>query len=513
MEPRGLGTRVRAARLPPPTVQMIRESLSHRLLQSVSRDFFRPLSRPSAAIYIDCADRIAEAAGDAGRVTHLDATALIRETLASHPEVALAEDEGASLRDARARAGQLFNRLCDAGWLEDQQLGLHERYTLFSPGLRPLLKLLRDLAEDEIAELTTFADTVRGVCETMERPEILDARYRTPDELRATVTDLNGRLETAVIQLHGVEKLISIFDQRQRASESPAETLRLLYAEFGTGQHMVCYDALRRNGLLPRLQMARLKVGDLRDQVLIKERLAEGFTEHYGWSSEESYLRAEKALRDLERRLASIRLVADAIDARMAGFNRLSQQRYAYQTELRGRRPEIIKSYCDAINAAHAGAKLGSMRDAEPDFPLLVPEMRCFYGIESLARTRRLRGAADLTFGETESREHDEADTLAALRERQRLALTPQRAARLVARLMDEVSGSASTETFAATTIDDMLDLLATAAYDHATVADGRTIRWTVDGPRRQDGMNPEAIPHDEQSGWKMERFTISRRA
>ena len=99
------------------------DPLSRRLLGSVSRDFFRPLSRPSAAIYIDCADRIADTAGDAGRIPHADAIALVRETLASHPEILLAEDEGASLRDARQRAGQLFNRLCDAGWLEDQQLG------------------------------------------------------------------------------------------------------------------------------------------------------------------------------------------------------------------------------------------------------------------------------------------------------------------------------------------------------------------------------------------------------
>lgn len=489
------------------------DSLSYRLLGSVSRDFFRPLSRPSAALYIDCADQIADAAGDAGRIQQPEALALVRDTLSSHPEIQLADDEGGSLRDARQKAGQIFNRLCDAGWLEDQQLGLHERWALVSPGLRPLLRLLRELAEDEVAELTTFADTVRGVCETLERPESLESRIRTPDELRATVTDLNSRLENAVIQLHGVEKLISIFDQRQRASGSPAETLRLLYAEFGSGQHMVCYDALRRNGLLPRLQAARTKVADLRDHPMVKERLAEGLSSHYGWSPDESYLRAERALRDLERRLASIRLVADAIDARMAGFNRLSQQRYTYQTELRGRRPEIVKSYCDAINAAHTGVKLASLRDAPPDFAPLVPEMRCFYGVESLARVRRVRAAADLSFNLDEETGENEEDTLAALRERQRLALTPQRAARLVARLMDEVAAVAGTDTVESPSIDDLLDLLATAAYDHATMADGRVVRWSVDGPRRRDGLDPDAIPRDEQCGWDIERFTITRQA
>ena len=492
---------------------MSRDSLSHRLLDSVSRDFFRPLSRASAALYIDCADRIADAAGDAGRVPHAEAIAVVRETLAAHPGIVLDEDEGASLRDARQKAGQIFNRLCDAGWIEDQQLGLHERWALVSPGLRPLLRLLRELAEDEIAELTTFADTVRGVCEPLEREDILDPLLRTADELRATVTDLNGRLENAVIQLHGVEKLISIFDQRQRASESPAETLRLLYAEFGAGQHMVCYDALRRNGLLPRLQVARSKVGDSRDQPMVKERLAEGLAAHYGWPTDEAYSRAERALRDLERRLAAIRLVADAIDARMASFNQLSQQRYRYQTELRGRRPEIIKAYCDALNASHAGGRLGAMRDAAPDFALLVPEMRCFYGIGSLARTRRMKTPADLSFSQGGDRENDEDDTLAALRERQRLALTPQRAARLVARLADKLAATTGTDQFTASSVDEMLDLLATAAYDHATTMDGKTIRWKVEGHRRANGLDPETIPHDEQAGWRMERFAITRHA
>jgi Family of unknown function (DUF5716) len=415
--------------------------LSEKLLASVSRDFFRPLTRPSAAIYVDCAERLADVAGEAGRIPHVEAIALIREILAAHPDIVLDDDEGASLRDARQRAGQFFNRLCDSRWLEDQQLGLHERWALVSPGLRPLLRLLHELAEDEIAELKTFADTVRGVCETLERPNILDPRLQEPDEIRSTVTDCNARLENAILQLHGVEKLISLFDRRQRLSDSPAETLRLLYAEFGAGQHMVCYDALRRNGLLPRLQVLRSMIADRRDDPLVKERLAEGLAAHYKWDENESYHRAEKSLRDLEHRLSAIRLVADAIDARMASFNQLSQQRYRYQTELRGRRPEIVKAYCDAINAAHEGTRLAAMRDAEPDFRPLVPEVKFFFGSESLARTRRIKAPADLTFGITSDANTETADeTLAALRERQRLALTPQRAASPVCCLKNPAS-------------------------------------------------------------------------
>ena len=493
--------------------RMTSSVLSEKLLASVSRDFFRPLTRPSAAIYVDCAERLAEVAGEAGRITHAEAIALVREILATHPEIALDDDEGANLRDIRQRAGQIFNRLCDARWLEDQQLGLHERWALVSPGLRPLLRLLRELAEDEIAELKTFADTVRGVCETLERPGALDARLLEPDELRATVTDVNARLESAIIQLHGVEKLIALFDRRQRLTESPAETLRLLYAEFGAGQHMVCYDALRRNGLLPRLQVLRSLVAERRDDPLVKERLAAGLAAHYHWDDSEAYHRADKTLRELEHRLAAIRHVADAIDARMASFNQLSQQRYRYQTELRGRKPEMVKAYCDAINAAHDGSRLGALREAPPDFSPLVPDVRFFFGTDSLARARRGKSPADLTFGrEAASTGESDDDTLAAMRERQRLALTPQRAARLVARLLPAKNLSTTTAEISAADLDELLDLLAAAAYEQAVTADNQRVRWTITGPGQAAGLTPTDIPTDPQAGWNLERFQITRK-
>jgi len=60
---------------------------------------------------------------------------------------------------------------------------------VISPGLRPLLRLLRQLAEDDAAELRTFADALRSVCDTLHREGILDPQARSGDELRSTVTD------------------------------------------------------------------------------------------------------------------------------------------------------------------------------------------------------------------------------------------------------------------------------------------------------------------------------------
>ena len=77
--------------------------LSARLAQAVPVDFFRPLTRPSAPVYVDCADRLIDEAGEAGRLSHKETLEILREVLAAHPGSLLAEDEGSALRDARLK--------------------------------------------------------------------------------------------------------------------------------------------------------------------------------------------------------------------------------------------------------------------------------------------------------------------------------------------------------------------------------------------------------------------------
>ncbi len=495
--------------------------LSQRLARSVATDFFRPLTRPSAPIYVDCADRLIDEAGEAGRLAHKETLEILREVLAAHPASLLDEDEGAALRDARQRAGQFFNRLLAAGWLEDQTLGLHERWAVISPGLRPLLRMLRDLAEDEVAELKTFADTLRGLCHTLEEEHVLEPVLNDADQIRSTMTDLSHRLERAIEQLHAVEKLVSGFEQRQRQSGSAADTLHLLYNEFSQGQHMVCYDALRRGGLLSRIEAARARVADRQDEPLLREKLAQGLRGHYGYEDREAYERAVRMLARLERDLAGLKRRADAIDLRMAAFNRLSQQRYRYQTELRGRRPELVKAYCQAVNAAHAGARFSDLAGQPAGFAPLCLEVRFFYGQEALFKPRRVKMPVDLSFAPGQAERQSEDDVLAAWKERQRLALTPQRAARLVQRLAAVKGDRVSTEEITLETADDLLDLLAAVAYEHAPALAGQRVRWSVDGPRRLHGLEPDKVPLDLQTvrqegreepvTYRIERFAITR--
>lgn len=479
----------------------------------MSPDFFRPLTRVSAPVYVDCAQRLVEEAGLAGRLPLAEAQQLIREVLAMHPQARLEDDEGALLRDARQRAGQFLNRLLAAGWLEEQTLGLQDRRIVISPGLRLLLGMLRALAEDEIAELRTFADTLRGVCETLEKDNVLDALTRSGEDLRATVNDLNQRLDLAVSQLYSVEKLIAAFEARQRQSGSAAETLRVFYTEFAQGQHMVCYDVLSKGGLLSRLRAARSMVADQQDDPLTRERLAEGLREHYGHDAAEASDRARQDLSRLERGLSGLGDIARAIDERMAAFNRLSQQRYRYQTELRGRRPELVKAYCDAINSRHAGGRFSELTAGSADFAPLCPLVKFFHGTSALWKSRQRRSPADLRFSTGRATPEDEAAALEAVRARQRLALTPHRAAKLVAKLIQEKGGCLTTQDFSVESTDELLNMLAVVAYDHAQDENGRTVRWQVKNEREDAGLQPERRTRDAQLEWLVDRFHIRRTA
>ncbi len=486
-------------------------SLSERLARTISADFFRPLTRPSAPVSVDCAQRLIDEAGLAGRLPLAEARQVIREVLVSHPQVALEEDEGAQLRDAGQRAGMFMNRLLAAGWLEEQTLGLQDRRIIVTPGLRLLMGMLRALAEEEIAELRTFADTLRGVCETLERPHALDADAHPGEALRATVNDLNQRLDLAVNQLYSVEKLIAGFEAQQRQSDSPAQTLRLFYLDFAQGQHMVCYDVLSKGGLLSRLRSARAHVAAQQDDPLVRERLAEGLREHYGYDEAESLQRAREALSRLERNLGGLGDIARAIDERMAAFNRLSQQRYRYQTEVRGRRPELVKAYCEAINTAHRGGHFRELAEVPGDFSPLCPEVKFFFGTGALWKGRNRRPPVDLKFTAGRATPEDEVSALEAMRQRQRLALTPMRAARLVARLLPEKKTTAGTADMRAASTDELLDLLATVAYDHAQDESGRMVRWRISSERQRSGMKPEEIARDAQMEWRMDRFDLTR--
>ena len=484
--------------------------LSARLRRALPQGFFRPLARPSAPVYIDCADRLAESADEGGQVTHSDAQILIREVLAAHPQAQLGDDEGAGFGDLRQRAGQFYNKLIEAGWLQERRVSLDERWVLITPGLRLQLRTLREMANTNPADLKDFAATLRSICQTLSDGAALDPCKLGPEEFRQTVRELLDRVQRSIDQMHAVETLILRHEEDQRTSESPGETLRRFLIEFHAGEHMVCYDALQQGGLLPRLLRARVVVQDALANPFAKERLAEGVASHRGLCTTDAYIEAERQLLTLDKGLASIPARQRIIDGRMADFCRLSKQRYIYQTEMRGRRAEQVKEFLDAVNGRHAGQSFADLAN-EPGLPLLSAEVAIRFGTDALFRPRRSRPPVILEIGEAlDSDETPEAQEL--IRARNLYAVTPQRAGRFIEKMLPGKGGSISTSDLRLVTEDDLLDLLAALAFERATGAvPHHPILWQVESERTLHGLEPGNIPTDLIAGRRIERLRIER--
>src|SRR3569833_2424835 len=141
---------------------------------------------------------------------------------------------------------------------------------------------------------------------------------------------------------------------------------------------MICSDALQEAGLLPRLTQARSIAQEALYDPYTKQRLAEGLAKHLEIDAAEAYTEAERLLVRLERQLAGIPTKQRLIDGRMAEFSRLSAARYTYQTEMRGRRPEQVKSYLDTAARLHTGQPYAEIA-AEPGMKQNSPVVEVYF--------------------------------------------------------------------------------------------------------------------------------------
>jgi hypothetical protein len=484
--------------------------LSERLSSVLESGFFRPLARPSAPVYVDCADRLTESADEGGQLSHDDTLLLIREVLSAHPRAQLGDDEGANLGDLRQRAGQIFNKLLEAGWLQERTVSLDERWVVLTPRVRPLVRFLRETAENNFADLKDFAATLRSICQTLLADGALEPARLTPEEFRQTVKELLDRVERAGEQMHSVETLILEHENRQRGSAKASETLNRLLIEFHAGEHMVCYDALQEGGLMPRLRHARAVVQDTVANPFAKQKLADGLEKHRALNATDAYIEAEKLLRKLENGLGAIPTKQRLIDGRMADFSRLSAQRYRYQTEIRGRRPGQIKSYLNAADAIHTGQSFADLR-REPGMTLLCPDVTFFFGQDSLAPVRRARPAVNLSVNDHLSSD-DVAQVQDLIRNLNLNLITPQRAVRFIEKHLPQKGARLTSGELSVHTEDDLFDLLAVLAFDRANGSTPhRPLRWEIVPARMNDGVEPENIPVDMLAGRRVERFILER--
>ncbi|MCH8540845.1 MAG: DUF5716 family protein [Opitutales bacterium] len=485
-------------------------SLGKRLGPLFETGFFRPLARPSAAVYVDCAERLTGAALDAGQIGRNEARLLVREVIEQHPDTALEEDEGGYSTDLNQKANLFFNKLLEAKWISERRISLSEYYIVIAPQLRLLLRALDDVAENRPEELKDFAVGLRSLCKEILADKAFDPHTLDGRSLRAMVKDLRERAERVLNQMHAVENLIGEHETAQRQSTSGRETLKRFLDEFHVGEHILCYDALREAGLLPRITRARGVLQEAAADPFLKERLAEGIRAHSDESADRAYARAEQWLQLLEQHFSRIPQIARQIDARMAEFSNLSAARYRYQTEMRGQRPERVKEYCDRAAKAFSGKKFSDLAH-EPGLAFRAVHCEILFGRDSLAPVRTKRLPVNLKLA-TPTSQIDKAEAREAIRRHNLLTLTPQRAARFIVERLPEKGARLSTEHLTLATEDDLLDLLAVLSFDRGNLARSRKLlRWRVHPARDGAYIPPERIPLDRVGDVRIERLSIER--
>ena len=124
--------------------------LSQRLAPLLKQGFFRPLARPSAPVYVDFIDRFEARSNEDGQLSHEETLALIRDILMLNPSAELDIDEGGDTQDVRLKAGKLFNNLLQAQWRQQRRVSIDERWVTLSPQVRPLIRCLREVAQDDV---------------------------------------------------------------------------------------------------------------------------------------------------------------------------------------------------------------------------------------------------------------------------------------------------------------------------------------------------------------------------
>lgn len=490
-------------------------SLSSQLAHRLQPGFFRLLTRPSWPVYVDAADHLLDSSDEGGQVSREDALTLIREVVSNHPHIEWSGDEGVQFSDIRQKSTHLYNRMLEAGWLHERRLTIDSTWVLITPPLRWLVRLLRELAKDDTTDFRDFAATLRSLCRDLLEPPALDPALLGAEPLRQVVHDLLARATQAGDQMHAVELLILDAENEQRLSTDAAETLSRFLVDFHAGEHMVCYGALQEGGLIPRLSSARRVVEEALASPLTKERLAQGLLDAgKAVSADSAYAEAENVLRRLERALSAIPAKQRIIDGRMADFSRLSAQRYRYQTEMRGRRPEQVKAYMDTAATLHAGARFGEL-EAEPGLPLLCPAVAFYFGASSLAPGRKTKTAVNLAFDRpTEPGEDARLEAQETIRDHNLYLISPQRALRFFEACDLPPGGTMDSTRLPVRTEDDWLDLLAVLAFDSARSRGARRpVRWKIHSTRQENGVTPESIPEDQVAGRRLERITIERLA
>jgi hypothetical protein len=480
--------------------------LSEALGRVVPRGFFAPLARPErAGFFIDCIDRLErESAAQAGEIGRREALQLISETLTEHGDIDWTQEADSALADTRARANAIFNRLLAARWLDERDLGIDDRRVIVEPTVRWLLDALRKMSATTSAELHSFADTLRGICDELADSKRFDPAVQSGEELVARLGDLSRRAGTSTNQLNHVYLVLRQFIDRQASASTGRENLQLVFDEFAAGQHQVCHDELFTRGLFHRLGEARQTVQDFRWSAAFKEQLSGGVAQREAIDLVEARERVGALLGSLEEVLGSIAAMAREVDGRIAHFHRVSYERYSYLNDRSGLHAETIKQVFERVESLVAGRSILNMPAL--DLPALrVPQPETFHGVESLYSPRQRHTPVKMS-GQLRPIRADDRNAIERLRRRYSESLSAMRGARFVRKHLPQVGAAITSNAFRTTGRDDVLDLISTLVHQRYG-----SVGWRIQHAGRDTAWHPERTPIDVHDTIRFERFTIRR--
>jgi hypothetical protein len=473
--------------------------LARDLFQEVSPDFFRVLSSPQSAVYVDVLDALEQEASQRNHgISRDEALAIVEQVIVGYGHHLAIELEGETSPGGKARS--IIEVLFSSGWLHEEQRSDWQRLVYFDSNGALLLQVLRKIA---MPDSVVFSDKILNVCSTLANREAL---YSEPwPEIESCIANL----QTGLSELRSMQRSIQRHTKKQLATSTLKENLSVLFDEFAATIGRTCYSQLAYARLPSRLPAARRDLENLElDSNLIAKMQVEVTRRNRFDTSEEVSSHVRLRLDELRDLLYQVEPLADEIDRRTAEFARRSQARFRYLQETTSENRAKMQDFFETINAAFVGQRLIDIESSDLNIPALrLYEIRIPAGLDSLYSPRLHRTTADIRpFDDPDLSDRDRV--LAQLAVNIRDSVTVNRANRFVARLPASKGMGISSDRILQDYVhndEDMVDLIACVLH-----AETEGATYEIHVPRQE--QQQDVGQFDSKLRYRVERFTVIKK-
>lgn len=473
--------------------------LSEALFHELRPEFFRILSGPNAAIYIDALNALDLATPHPTEgIARTEASAVVEQLLTNAPFTLQDEPHGvANAATAGEQANGILNRLIATGWLEEPTRTDYRRVIYFDANGEVMLEALRRLANPNAAQ---FTGKLRLVCDKLA--QVFITGEFSWDDLEACVENTRHGLQ----ELRQMQKSVERLTRRQLASRSLRENLQVLYDEFSETIGHSCYRELVRAQLPSKLIIARRELEKIAQNAASLEPMQREVLKQDPLSDAASAMdRVRLKIDELIRALSDVEPQADRVDERTAEFARRSFARFRYLQEIGSSRRQQMQTLFEWFNTEFAGKRMVELDDDVELPQLRLHEVGMLRGIDSLLAPRLRRSLGEIEPISADSTEAERDACLAEMERNLRDSLTVMRANHFVQGLALQPGERVSSADIALPTSDEVADLIACLLHAESNDAAYRVEVQRLAG----DSLTPEV---DRKAGYAIERFDIEKK-